>query len=180
VAGVLPGLRGDGLFLEMPLERVRGVAEVLAADHSHRGREQLECALGAHLEFVVDLGRVSVGGEPEGVSALELLDVGDDPYPPGTVELLELLHDLAEPARSHSNRVPSPTSPASSLREARIVGFHAAKLPPSAITSNTSSRGALMSCERVITAIFSSRSVPHGDDRRPGLGASSVPGGACR
>jgi hypothetical protein len=40
-----------------------------------------------------------LGGEPERVAALELLDVGDDPYPLGTVELLELLHDVAEPAK---------------------------------------------------------------------------------
>ena len=54
------------------MERVCGVAQVLAADHAHHRREQEERALGQHLEFVVDSGRVSVGIETETMAALQL------------------------------------------------------------------------------------------------------------
>src|SRR6516225_4092369 len=57
------------------------------------------------------------------------------------------------PLKFHSNRAPSPGGRSSSRREERIVGFQLAKLPQSTMASNTSSIGALMTCERVITGM---------------------------
>lgn len=79
---------------------------------------------------------------------------------------------LPNPRRSHSNCVPSRTSPVSRRREARTVGFHAAKLPPSTIASNTSLAGALIIWEWVMTANVSSRSAHRpGTCRRVGYGS---------
>src|SRR5262249_16953896 len=140
------------------------VSQVLASDRAHHRGQQPEDALRLHLELVVDAGRITLRRERETVPAGERPDVRNDPHALGPGELLQLLDDLAKPAKVPLEAVPSRTSPASSWRDARIVGFQDAKLPPSVIVSNTLSTGALMICERVISAIVYQLGVRAGTD----------------
>src|SRR5215813_13215598 len=121
----------------MGLKRVRCVAQVLAADQPHHRREQNEHALGPDFHLVVDACFLALGAEAEEVAALSRLDVRHESDSRVRLELLEFLDDFPDAA-------PLPIGPASSLREARTVGFQSAQLAPSATTAKTSSTGFLM------------------------------------